>query len=242
MVITSLDNSKIKKYLKLKTKKYRDNFKLYLVETDNLIKEAINNNCLVDLLALDGSINKYDFNITYVSKEIIKKLSNLDTTSNFIGVVKMKEMSNNFGNRILILDDIQDPGNLGTIIRSSVAFNITDIILSTNSVDLYNDKVIRSSEGMIYKINIIRTDLIKVINKLKENNYLILGTNVRNGVDVKEVNSSRFALIMGNEGKGVKEEILNLCDKNLYIKMNKNCESLNLGVATGILLYELGEK
>ncbi len=242
MVITSLDNSKIKKYLKLKTKKYRDNFKLYLVETDNLIKEAINNNCLVDLLALDGSINKYDFNITYVSKEIIKKLSSLDTTSNFIGVVKMKEMSNNFGNRILILDDIQDPGNLGTIIRSSVAFDITDIILSTNSVDLYNDKVIRSSEGMIYKINIIRTDLIKVINKLKENNYLILGTNVRNGVDVKEVNSSRFALIMGNEGKGVKEEILNLCDKNLYIKMNKNCESLNLGVATGILLYELGEK
>ena len=95
---------------------------------------------------------------------------------------------------------------------------------------------------MIYKINIIRTDLIKVINKLKENNYLILGTNVRDGVDVKEVNSSRFALIMGNEGNGVKEEILNLCDKNLYIKMNKNCESLNLGVATGILLYELGEK
>ena len=226
MVITSLDNPKIKKYLKLKTKKYRDNFKLYLVETDNLIKEAINNNCLVDLLALDGSIDKYDFNITYVSKEIIKKLSSLDTTSNFIGVVNMKEMND----------------NLGTIIRSSVAFNITDIILSTNSVDLYNDKVIRSSEGMIYKINIIRTDLIKVINKLKENNYLILGTNVRNGVDVKEVNSSRFALIMGNEGKGVKEEILNLCDKNLYIKMNKNCESLNLGVATGILLYELGEK
>ena len=242
MVITSLDNPKIKKYLKLKAKKYRDEFKLYLVETDNLIKEAINNNCLVDLLVLDGSINKYDFNVTYVSKEIIKKLSSLDTTSNFIGVVRMKEMNNNFGNRILILDDIQDPGNLGTIIRSSVAFNVTDIILSNNSVDLYNDKVIRSSEGMIYKINIVRTDLIKVIKKLKENNYLILGTNVRNGVDVKEVNSSRFALIMGNEGKGVKEEILNLCDKNLYIKMNKNCESLNLGVATGILLYELGEK
>lgn len=242
MVITSLDNPKIKKYLKLKAKKYRDEFKLYLVETDNLIKEAINNNCLVDLLVLDGSINKYDFNVTYVSKEIIKKLSSLDTTSNFIGVVRMKEMNNNFGNRILILDDIQDPGNLGTIIRSSVAFNVTDIILSNNSVDLYNDKVIRSSEGMIYKINIVRTDLIKVIKKLKENNYLILGTNVRDGVDVKEVDSSRFALVMGNEGKGVKEEIINLCDKNLYIKMNKNCESLNLGVATGILLYELGAK
>ena len=193
-------------------------------------------------MVLDGSLNKYDFNVIYVSKEIIKKLSSLDTTSNFIGVVKMKEMNNNFGSRILILDDIQDPGNLGTIIRSSVAFNVTDIILSNNSVDLYNDKVIRSSEGMIYKINIVRTDLIKVIKKLKENNYLILGTNVRDGVDVKEVNSSRFALVMGNEGKGVKEEIINLCDKNLYIKMNKNCESLNLGVATGILLYELGAK
>ena len=239
MVITSLDNPKIKKYLKLKTKKYRDEFKLYLVETDNLIKEAINNNCLVDLLVLDGSLNKYYFNVTYVSKEIIKKLSSLDTTSNFIGIVKMKEMNNNFGNRILILDDIQDPGNLGTIIRSSVAFNITDIILSNNSVDLYNDKVIRSSEGMIYKINIVRTDLIKVVKKLKENNYLILGTNVREGVDVKEVNPSRFALVMGNEGNGVGRLVKEKCDFIASIPMKGDIDSLNASVAAGVLAYEI---
>ena len=239
MLITSLDNLKVKKYVKLKNKKYRDLEKMYLVETNHLVEEALNHQVLVDLLVLENEQVSYNFNYTYVTKEIMKKLSNLETIPKVIGVVKMLEPSNNLGNSILLLDDIQDPGNLGTIIRSSVAFNVSTIVLSLNCVDLYNEKVIRSTQGMLFKINIMRADLKEIIANLKKDNYLILGTNVKDGVDVKNIKVNKYALIMGNEGKGVKEELLTLCDKNLYIKMNNNCESLNVSVATSILLYEL---
>lgn len=239
MLITSLDNLKVKKYVKLKNKKYRDSEKMYLVETNHLVEEALNHQVLVDLLVLENEQVSYNFNYTYVTKEIMKKLSSLETIPKVIGVVKMLEPSNNLGNSILLLDDIQDPGNLGTIIRSSVAFNVSTIVLSLNCVDLYNEKVIRSTQGMLFKINIMRADLKEIIANLKKDNYLILGTNVKDGVDVKNIKVNKYALIMGNEGKGVKEELLTLCDKNLYIKMNNNCESLNVSVATSILLYEL---
>ena len=239
MLITSLDNLKVKKYVKLKNKKYRDIEKMYLVETNHLVEEALNHQVLVDLLVLENEQVSYSFNYTYVTKEIMKKLSSLETIPKVIGVVKMLEPSNNLGNSILLLDDIQDPGNLGTIIRSSVAFNVSTIVLGLNCVDLYNEKVIRSTQGMLFKINIIRADLKEIIANLKKDNYLIIGTNVKDGVDVKNIKVNKYALIMGNEGKGVKEELLTLCDKNLYIKMNNNCESLNVSVATSILLYEL---
>ena len=239
MLITSLDNLKVKKYVKLKNKKYRDIEKMYLLETNHLVEEALNHQVLVDLLVLENEQVSYNFNYTYVTKEIMKKLSSLETIPKVIGVVKMLEPSNNLGNSILLLDDIQDPGNLGTIIRSSVAFNVSTSVLGLNCVDLYNEKVIRSTQGMLFKINIMRADLKEIIANLKKDNYLILGTNVKDGVDVKNIKVNKYALIMGNEGKGVKEELLTLCDKNLYIKMNNNCESLNVSVATSILLYEL---
>lgn len=239
MIITSLDNKKIKKYLKLKIKKYRDSFKLFLIEGEHLVQEAIKNNMLIDLLVLEDSNLNYNFPYTIVSYNIMKKLSNMDSVPKVIGVVKFLESSYQFNDKVLLLDDIQDPGNLGTIIRSCVAFNIKDLVLSNNTVDLYNDKVIRSSQGMIFKVNINRCDLKDIILSLKEKNYLILGTDVKSGFDVNSIKGSKYALIMGNEGKGVKEELKNLCDKNLYIKMNTECESLNVGVATSILLYEL---
>ena len=239
MVITSLENFKIKKYIKLKQKKYRDLEKLYLIEGKHLVKEAFNSQVLVDLLVLKNEEIDFEFEYTYITEKIMKKLSSLESCPKVIGIAKFKTFSKDYGNKILLLDDIQDPGNLGTIIRSSVAFDVTTIVLGLNCVDLYNEKVIRSTQGMFFKINILREDLIKMINNLKLNNYLILGTSVEKGIDVKEIKTSKYALIVGNEGKGVKQELLSLCDKNLYIKMNSNCESLNVGIATGILLYEL---
>ena len=239
MLITSLDNNKIKKYEKLKIKKYRDEERLFLVEGEHLVEEAFKNGKLVDLLVLDGYNYDIDFLYTSVTYQVMKKLSDVKSTPKVIGVVKMNDTSLIKGNKILMLDDIQDPGNLGTIIRSSVAFNISDIILSNNSVDLYNDKVIRASQGMIFKINIIRSDLVKVINELKSNDYLIYGTSVKNGIDVRNIKTDKYAIIMGNEGSGVKKELLDLCDKNIYIKMDENCESLNVGVAASIIIYEL---
>ena len=239
MLITSVDNNKIKNYIKLKQKEYRDSEKLFIVEGEHLVEEALNTNRLYDLLVLEGYDYIIDFPYTEVSLSVMKKLSDMDSVPKVLGIVKIENNFDIAGNRVLLLDDIQDPGNLGTIIRSSVAFNITDIVLSNNTVDLYNDKVVRASQGMIFKINIIREDLIKVINELKNKNYTILGTDVNNGVDASEIVIQKYALVMGNEGQGVKEEIKKLCDKNIYIEMNKSCESLNVGVATSIIIYEL---
>lgn len=238
MLITSLNNPKIKKYFKLKQKKYRDLEKLYLIEGQHLVIEALKTKKLVDLLVLEDTNFSIDFPYTYVTKNIILKLSNLESIPKMIGIVKMNDVKD-IGNKVLLLDDISDPGNLGTIIRSCVAFNTFDIILGNNSVDLYNDKVIRSSEGMIFKINVLRKNLEEYLPVLKANNYLILGTDVKNGIDIKEIKSSKIALIMGNEGRGVAKKLSLMCDKNIYIKMNRQCESLNVGVATSILLYEL---
>ena len=156
-------------------------------------------------------------------------------------VEKKKEES--IGNKVVILDRVQDPGNLGTIIRSATAFNFDTIILSNDSVDLYNSKVVRSTQGMLFNINILRRDIKEEITNLKSKNYLILGTDVYNGSDVSKYTvNKKFALVLGNEGTGVSEEVKSLCDDNLYIKMNSNCESLNVSVAASILMYELGSK
>ena len=243
MLITSLDNKKIKLYTSLNDSKNRNINKLFLVMGEHLVREAISVNNLVDILVLENYQFDFDFNmeITYVTESIMKKISKMPSIPKVIGVCKIIDNVDIIGNRILLLDNIQDPGNLGTIIRSSVAFNIDTIVLSNDTVDLYNDKVIRSTQGLLFHINIIRRDLFEVINELKKDNYDILGTNVHNGTNLSEVKTNKFALLMGNEGQGLKEELQNMCDKNIYIPMNSNCESLNVAVATSIILYELNK-
>ncbi len=242
MIITSLNNPTIKEISKLKNKKYRDLTNTYLVEGDHLVEEAYKNNLLTKIILLEDTICNYDIEKIYITKEVMKKLTELDTPNKIIGIVK-KNTPLPIGNKILILDNIQDPGNLGTIIRSSVAFDIDTIVLSPNTVDIYNPKVIRSTQGMIFYTNIITLELKEFINEIKTKNYTIFGTNVRNGKNIKEITlPEKFALVLGNEGQGVSKEIESLCDDNIYIKMSSKCESLNVSVATSILLYEVYNK
>ena len=242
MIITSLDNDNVKKWKKLCKKKYRDEFGIYLVEGEHLVEEAYKSGVLDKVIVLDGESYSYD-NIIYVSYEVMKAISSLDTPNRIMGVCKKKESSELVGKKYLLLDGVQDPGNLGTIVRSAVAFNIDTIVLSDDTVDLYNPKVLRSTQGMIFHTNIIECDLVDVINELHSKNITVYGTDVNNGIDARELSDldkTSFALVMGNEGNGVRKEIKELCDKNLYINMNENVESLNVGIATSILLYELG--
>lgn len=236
-MINSVNNEKIKKYSKLLQKKYRDETNLYLVSTDHLVKEAIKNKNVIDIFLLEGRDNCYG-DVTIITETVMRKLTNLKTLPNVVAVVKKNEEKNINGN-VILLDGVQDPGNVGTIIRSAVAFNIDTIVLGNGTVDIYNEKVLRASEGMINNINIIRKDLVDTIMDLKIKNYEIIGTKVDGGTDIKNIKSSRFALLVGNEGNGVSSELLDLCDKYAYIKMNKCCESLNVGVATSIIIHEL---
>lgn len=240
MVITSLDNKKIKEVVKLRQKKYRDIENKFIIETLNIIKEAYNMGYLLELYVLEGTVLKdnFDVPINYVSKNVFNKISSLEN-SYILGVCK-KKVSVLEGKRYVLLDNVQDPGNLGTIIRSCVGFNVDTLVLGDTCVDLYNDKALRASEGNIFKLNIVRTSLKDVIKDLKEKNITIYGTDVNDGENIDKIeNNSSFALVMGNEGNGVSNDIKALVDKNLYIKTSKNLESLNVGVATGIILYEL---
>ena len=240
MHIESISNQRIKETNKLKQKKYRDESGLFLVEGYHLVEEAYKVGILKEVFST-ADIN-LDVPITYVTEEIIKYLSDVETPQNIIGVCRKLD-NNTIGDKVVILDDIQDPGNLGTIIRSAVAFNFDTIILSENSVDVYNPKVVRASQGMLFKLNIIRKNIKETINDLKENNYQILATKVTDGKDVKSLEKNKkICIIMGNEGKGVSDDVLKLADDFIYIKMNDECESLNVAIATSILLYELGSE
>ena len=239
MLIGSTDNKKIKDIKKLHMKKYRDETKTFLVEGEHLVKEAYESGNLLEIISLYGEEIDYNVPIINVTSNVMKAISELETPYNIIGICKYNK-EQDLGKKVLMLDDVQDPGNLGTIIRSAFAFNIDTIILSEKCVDLYNSKVLRACQGMNFHINIIRDDLKKYIIKLKEDNYKIFTTDVNNGKDLKNIETSnKYVIIMGNEGNGVSKEISSLADEKIYIKMNKNCESLNVAVATSIILYEL---
>lgn len=243
MVITSLDNEKVKGWVKLQQKKYRDITNTYIVEGMHLVLEAFKANVALELIVLEDEIIPLDLPYTYVSSDILKKISTMETPSTIMAVCKKNDGDKIIGNKVLLLDEVQDPGNLGTIIRSAVAFNIDTIILSENTVDLYNPKVLRATQGMYCHINIIKLDAVSAINLMKNDNYVIYGTNVEYGIDVRDLkdsDKSKFCLIMGNEGNGVRLDIQKMCDRNLYINMNSAVESLNVGIACSILLYELG--
>ena len=240
-IIESLNNNKIKELAKLKNKKYRDDLGLFLVEGDHLIEEAYNTNQLVEIIAIPSYTTNMDIKITYVKDVVLKKLSDLEQNIKCIGVVKkFKPLS--YGKRLIILDNIQDPGNLGTIIRSAVSFNIDTVIVSNNSCDIYNPKAIRATEGMLFHLDTMVCDLNILIDELLSNGYLVYGTDVVNGIKATDIpKESKIAFIIGNEGNGISNEIRNKIDKNIYIPINKRCESLNASVAASIIMYEISK-
>ena len=241
MTITSVNNDKIKEIYKLKEKKHRDKTNTFFIEGIDLVNEAYKNNALEELFILENEEVPFDIKHTFVSYEVMKKISDMESISEYYAVCyKKKEES--IGNKIIMLDGVQDPGNLGTIIRSAVAFNFDTIVISKNTVDLYNAKVIRSTKGMLFNVNIIVKDLGEFINN-ELDGYEVIGTDVVNGNNIRDIDvPSKMALVIGNEGRGMSTEVKELCNKFIYIDMNNKCESLNASVAASILMYEVNNK
>ena len=241
MIIESTSNNKIKDIRKLNEKKYRDEEKKYIIEGEHLVLEAYKAGNLEEVILCDRDID-LDVEKIFVTESVMKTISTLPSKVDIIGVCSIKENDIDLSKNILILDGVQDPGNLGTILRSAVAFNLTNIILSEDTVDLYNIKTLRSAQGMNFHLNIKRINLEEYIPFLKENGYKIWGTDVTNGIDIKNASKDeKYAIIMGNEGKGMSANIKELCDKFVYVNMNENCESLNVGVCASIIMYELNK-
>ena len=240
MLITSLNNDRIKELVKLKDKKYRDNNNLFFIEGEDIILEAYRNSLLKELYVLEGTNVSIDVPVTYVSYDVMRKISDMESVSEYYGVCYKKEETE-IGKRIIVLDGIQDPGNLGTIIRSAVAFNFDTVVLSKSTVDLYNPKVIRSTKGMLFNVNIVQRELCEFLSNL--DGYTIYGTDVDNGNNIKDEDiSEKVAIVIGNEGRGISDSVRELCNKFIYIGMNSYCESLNASVAASILMYEVNNK
>lgn len=242
MVISSVDNKNIKYIKKLRENKYIESEKKFIVEGKHLVAEALRHGCLLTAIKLEDCKDDFDVDTIVVTSNVMKSLSSMNSIPKVIGVCSLMDEKEILGDRLIILDGIQDPGNLGTIIRSACAFSFDTVVLSNNSVKKYNEKVVRATQGMLFKTNIITRNLRDFIPFLKKKGYLVYGTNVIDGVDVKKIEKNeKTAIIMGSEGTGVSNEITKLVDKNIYIKMNKNCESLNVAVAASIIMHELGD-
>ena len=231
MIITSLDNPKIKYLASLSKAKERKQEQKFIVEGKHLVDEALKQNVLIEAY----SIEKKEGYIQ-VSPSVMKKISNTNTLVSEIGLCKMldkKELSN----KLLLLDGVQDPGNMGALMRSAKAFGFDTIVLGNGCVDIYNDKVIRSSQGAIFKLNFINAYLPDFIKSLKE--YSVYGTNVVHGISLENVKKSqKMAIVLGNEGNGISKEVFDVIEKNIYIPMD-DTESLNVSVAAGIIMYSL---
>ena len=179
-----------------------------------------------------------DLPIIVVSNEVMSKLSFTKSPQSIMAKCKIKKEKKLIdGKRYLILDDLQDPGNIGTLIRTALAFSIDQVILSNNCVDLYNDKLLRSMQGANFHISCIYDDLKTVISTLKKNNVKIIGSALENGQDIKQIKiSEKMAFIVGNEGNGMNKDILEECDYVGYIPIN-TIESLNVAIAGSIMMY-----
>lgn len=234
MKIESLQNTHVKEWCKLKNKKDRDQSGLFLVEGEHLIEEAQKQNLIKEIISCEDTLVA-DF---YVTKDIMKKISSQVSISSRVAIC-YKKKEEEIQNKILILDNIQDPGNFGTMIRSAIAFGFTDIVASFDTVDLYNEKVVRASEGMLFHVNVVRKELSTFLEEI-QNDYQILLTDVKKGKNIKEITlQDKIAIVIGNEGQGVREEIKNMASQFIKIPIQKTCESLNAGVAASILMYEV---
>lgn len=250
--ITSTSNETIKYFISLNDKKTRMNAKRFIVEGYHLVNEASKTNLLEAIISTDEKELKKINNVRryLVNDAIINKIATTKNPQNILGIVKM--LDHNITNllpiikgnktKLIMLDDVNDPGNLGTIIRTAAGLGYDGIIMSPNTVDLYNEKVIRSTQGVMFKIPIIKANLQEVIKLLKKEKVFCIGTALTNAKDVKHITKKdKFAICLGNEAKGISKEVLDNMDENVKIAMNNDVESLNVSIAAGIIMYELME-
>ena len=252
-VITSKDNECIKEIKKLKEKKYREQEKKYIIEGIKLVQEAIFENANIDKIVVcedcanDGTLEKallYEiakFNCVYVTKKIFDAITDVSNPQGILAIINKKEnLELSFDEDIIVaLDGIQDPGNLGTILRTLDSTNLKQIILSESTADPYNPKVVRSSMGAIFRVNIIQSkNLVETLEKIKKNKYKIMVTSLETENSIYDTDYNKKILVIGNEANGVSKEVLELADEKVKIPMLGKTESLNAAVATSIILYE----
>ncbi len=255
--ITSKNNKKIIEVCKLKDKKHRDKSGLFYFEGIKLFEEAIKSSVIIDSVffteenydLISSVIFPSSTKLYKINHEVYDKLTDdlspegVFCVAHFLNNISIcGNICYNTQNRFIMLYDVQNPGNVGTIIRTSNAFGIDAVILTKNCADIYNSKTIRSSMGSVFKqqiyiidsafdtINEFKKKKVKTISSVLDKNSILLNQNVFTKND---------CLIVGNEGNGIPSSIYDICDEKIYIPISKNCESLNVATATAVMLWEM---
>ena len=254
LIISSKDNEQVKYIKKLKDKKFRDETGEYIVEGIKMVKEAISENVTIKTIIIcEDCDNKetieqnllYEiakYNCIYVTKKIFNSITDVVNPQGIMAVVEKGDSLDNINYEedfILALDGIQDPGNLGTILRTCDSANLKQIILSEDCADPYNPKVVRSTMGAIFRMNIIRVnDLPKTLKLIKKHKFEITVTSLLTDENMFDINYMKKVVVIGNESKGVSNEVLEIADKKIKIPMLGKTESLNASVAASVIVYE----
>ena len=247
MIITSKDNETIKSIKKLKEKKYRT--ESFIVEGIKMVKEALEQAEVEKIIVSETFSNSDDFKglncdeqkLIIASDKVFEDLTDVVTPQGIIAVVSKGsnseiDYSDEF---VLALDGIQDPGNLGTIIRTADSANIKQIFVSKDTVDAYSPKVVRSTMGGIFRTKVIEVeDLAQVLNAFKNNGYKVVTTELSAEKSIYDMNYQKSVVVIGNEANGVTPEVSKTATDKVIIPMLGKTESLNAAVATSIMIYE----
>lgn len=246
--IESTQNKQVKEWKKLLSRKGRKKQKKYIIEGVHLVEEAKRYGASIDtLLIREDKVTEYKELVTdsslIISKEVSHVLTDAITDQGILAIVNIDEEKDAVGldKPILLVDEVQDPGNIGTLIRSADAAGFGAVVLGEGSADLYNPKTIRSTQGSHFHLTVIQDELEKWVDRLQSEGLPVYGTALDGrAVSHRTVSPRRsFGLIVGNEGSGVNPTLLNKTTQNLYIPIKGKAESLNVAVAGSILMFAL---
>lgn len=245
-IITSVSNNLVKETVKLQQKKYRELSGKFLLEGFKPVSEA--NSCKIDIeyvFVNEKKLAEYKFlkeKIIPTNEAILKKISTTDSAPDCVGVAHRRNLSLDklsTYNKILLLENIKDAGNLGTILRTATAFGIELVILYGDCVDLYNPKVVRSAVGCLWKLPIIEINDLKI---LKDNfrEHSKIATLPRSKKYLHNFTApEKFVVMFGSEASGLSDDLIEFSNNDVKIEMMENVESLNLSISCGIVLYKL---
>ena len=247
--IESKNNNLFKEIKKLKEKKHRIKSNKYLIEGLRFVEEAIKSNVSIDSIIFTESFKeknpelflKINENIKLIqmNEALLKQLCSTENPQGIVGVINMQNKELKSGELVVLVDKVQDPGNMGTIIRTAHAAGAAGIVMTKGTVDIYNDKTLRSTMGSIFYIPIVEDDSLDFVKSLKKEGYKLVVSSLQGKNNFFEENlQGKVMIAVGNEGNGVSDKVYDIADIKVKIPMPGEAESLNVAVATSIMIYE----
>ena len=247
--IESKNNNLFKEIKKLKEKKHRIKSNKYLIEGLRFVEEAIKSKVSIDSIIFTESFKeknpdlflKINENIKLIqmNEALLKQLCSTENPQGIVGVINMQNKELKSGELVVLVDKVQDPGNMGTIIRTAHAAGAAGIVMTKGTVDIYNDKTLRSTMGSIFYIPIVEDDSLDFVKSLKKEGYKLVVSSLQGKNNFFEENlQGKVMIAVGNEGNGVSDEVYDIADIKVKIPMPGEAESLNVAIATSIMIYE----